>query len=308
MEWGALGMHSEGTPEISILMDSFRTLLRVEAITFFEDPAKPSSWMRDARLDYWDPAQEKWVKACDILADSAMHTHKLPKPVEAARFRVLLPWACVGNLRLGELVLHGQALGCSHPDAAAKKLVAVLFDEQDDFKSIFWVDRAFFNMKDVYSGGRSVEFNPHAQGGQDLFMVRSQAPYGHAVPNWDFEIVENPKPGQYRWLQWAWKAASPATQAMNFSPHGVEWPKDLPSASFYAGPGPPERTVKLSDKVPTEWKVERVDLWKAFGRDGKVNSMSIISAGGNMLMDQILLGATEKDLDMYGKGPAPAKK
>jgi hypothetical protein len=51
-----------------------------------------------------------------------------------------------------------------------------------------------------------------------------------------------------------------------------------------------------------------VDLWKAFGRDGKVNSMSIISAGGNMLMDQILLGATEKDLDMYGKGPAPAKK
>jgi len=164
------------------------------------------------------------------------------------------------------------------------------------------VDRAFFNMKDVYSGGRSVEFNPRAQGGLDLFMVRSQAPYGHAVPNWDFEIVENPKPGQYRWLQWAWKAASPATKAMTFTLGGGH---DQAVASFYVGPDTPERTVKLADTVPAEWKVERVDLWKAFGRDGRVNSFIIIAPGGNMLMDQILLGATEKDLDAFVKSQKP---
>ena len=41
-----------------------------------------------------------------------------------------------------------------------------------------------------------------------------QPPFGHATPNWDFEIVEKPaKPGQYRWLQFAYKAANPGTRA-----------------------------------------------------------------------------------------------
>ena len=36
-------------------------------------------------------------------------------------------------------------------------------------------------------------------------------PFGHAVPNWDFPIAEEPGPGQYRYLQFAWKATSEQT-------------------------------------------------------------------------------------------------
>jgi hypothetical protein len=65
-------------------------------------------------LEYWDAAIDKWTFAASMLADSATHTHTLPKPVEATRFRLIKSatpgiWP-VGNMRLGELVFSGNVL------------------------------------------------------------------------------------------------------------------------------------------------------------------------------------------------------
>jgi hypothetical protein len=62
---------------------------------------------------------------------SKMRT-KLPKPIEAALWRIKLPWGVCSNLRWGEIVLHGEVLGCSHSDVAAKRPLAVIFDEGAD--------------------------------------------------------------------------------------------------------------------------------------------------------------------------------
>jgi hypothetical protein len=53
-----------------------------------------------------------------------------------------------------------------------------------------------------------------AAGGQASAGPPWQHQFGHTIRNWDFEIAENPRPGQYRYLQFAWKAQSPQTKGI----------------------------------------------------------------------------------------------
>jgi hypothetical protein len=131
--------------------------------------------------------------------------------VEAARFRIVLPKMLCGNLRLGEIVLHGEALGASHPDAVALRPAAVLFDERNDLKG--YLHKATIALKGAYTGERcltvgtefAVAFGPWPEGSKV---------FGHTLPNWDFEIVENPQPGQYRYLQFAWRTLAQETRGV----------------------------------------------------------------------------------------------
>ena len=208
LTWASIGAIDSGWQgSFSLEIDTFRTQLRVTAITLVEDPAHPESWLRDARLEYWDAAKEQWAFAQYLTSDTPIHTHKLLKPIEAAKFRLARPdgagWPA-SNLRLARIVLHGETLGASHPDAIQNKPVAVLFDEREsDLNSV--VSPAFggsFQRGGAFSGGTYIRVEA------DKFIGPSwQPPFGHAVPNWDFAIVEKPeKPGQYRWLQFACKA------------------------------------------------------------------------------------------------------
>jgi hypothetical protein len=116
----------------NIELDTYRTQLRLTGLTFFEDPAHPESRLRDATVEYWNATKQRWVFLMNLLSDAPVHTHQFPKPVEAARFRIVLPVHWPGNIRLAEIVMHGEALGSSHPDVIAERPLAVLFDEGDD--------------------------------------------------------------------------------------------------------------------------------------------------------------------------------
>ncbi len=91
--------------------------LRVTGVTFVEDPAHPESWLRDMRMQVWDPATEKWIDGPLLLSDAATHTHQFEKPVEGTRFRFIgtgnlaLEWRWpISNIRLGEIVFHGETV------------------------------------------------------------------------------------------------------------------------------------------------------------------------------------------------------
>ena len=90
--------------------------LRVTAITLVEDPAHPESWMRDARLEYWDDAQKTWILAQYLTSDAAVHSHKLRKPVDASKFRFApgAGWP-TGGLRLVDIVFQGEAVPIEKP-------------------------------------------------------------------------------------------------------------------------------------------------------------------------------------------------
>ena len=110
MRWTDSGMIDSGwRGSFTLEFDASPANLRLTAITFIEDAQHPESWLHDARLEYWDTDQ--WVLAQYLTADAAIHSHKLAKPIVAAKFRLACPYGVgwpVGNLRLGEIVLHGE--------------------------------------------------------------------------------------------------------------------------------------------------------------------------------------------------------
>jgi hypothetical protein len=121
-------------------------------------------------------------------------------------------------------------------------------------------------------------------------------PFGHAIPNWDFEIAENPKPGQYRYLQFAWKATSKQTKGMALTIGQTTFGMRL---GLHAGEYKPTDGVvpkKVANQPPTDWEVVRVDLWDTFKKPIRVQMVGLSSRGGGAAFDQIVLGRTEKDL------------
>jgi hypothetical protein len=286
-----VGSFAETSPFNTVVIDTFRTQLRVAAITFAEDPAHPESWLRDLRLEAWDPVREQWFFVQELRSDSAVHSHKLEKPVEASRFRLVLPWGVCGNLRLAEIVLHGEKLGGSHPDVIARKPVAVLFDEGDDLKQSLVNGPLAFKFEGAHSGGRCLFLNADAR--KDAHW---QPPFGHVISNWDFEVVEHPQPGQYRWLQFSWRAQSPGAKGVMLALSGAHYGE---KALFHSGTFPKEDGIlprKMGDVPPQSWETVRVDLWEVYRKPVRIRSMSLAAAGGAAGYDQILLAREEKDL------------
>jgi len=277
--------------DFSLVFDTTRTQLRVNAITLVEDPAHPESWIRDARLEYWDVTKGQWVFAQYLTSDVAVHTHQLVKPIEARKFRLAKPdgagWG-TGNLWLAEVVFHGDRLGCSQPDALANRPVAVLFDEKTD----------------DYMEGADWRTGPEAFSGAQYLAVPADRQIGsQAMRDWDFEIVEKPeKPGQYRWLQFTCKALAPETQGA-----WVMIGQPFEGESLIVGNDGKARAwaskVPLADKLSTAWTTVRVDLWKIRSEqkpfDGKpmsIRGFLLDAVGGSAAFDRILLGRTEADL------------
>jgi hypothetical protein len=300
LEWTDIGYIDSGwRNKLTLEIDTFRTQLRVTGITFVEDPDHPESWLRDMRLQWWDVAASVWRDGPYLLSDSATHSHAFHTPIEAAKFRLVSTgggtWP-VGNLRLGELVFHGESLGCSHPDAVAKNPVAVLFDESEaDVTSLKYPGRPFaIKYGGAYSGGKCLELSSAGETGPAWLP-----PFGHAVPNWDFEIAEEPKAGQYRYLQFAWRANSDKSTGMGLL-LGRAWPGG--GVAVVAGDARWKEGVivehKIDGKLPTEWTNVRVDLWALTkGKPPRIQALSLMATGGGAQFDQIVLGRTTADLD-----------
>ena len=281
LTWETVDGFAEMSPVNWLQIDTGNQLLRLEGITLYEDPAHPESWLRDASFDRWDGDAGRWVTAMPLLSDAAVHSHRFPAPVEGTRFRILLPWGCDGNVRLGEITLHGRNLGPSHPDVRAKQPVAVVFDE---------------NLADIteqyqngFCPGYKPKSGPEAYSGANYFVIepwRGDAesiiwPYAQ-VTHWRFTIAENPEPGEYRWVQFAAKSLSANTRRVTFRPGH---PDVSPVARF--------------DHPDERWQTYRVDLWTLLGKpkQARVVTQFLFGVeGGPAAFDQVLLGRTPEDL------------
>jgi len=298
IDWTNIQMVDSGwVGRYTFQIDTFNTQLNITGITFYEDPSYIESWLRDVRLEYWDPVDEIWQIGPYMVSDSAVHTHMFDKPIGASKIRLVSTgggsWP-VGNIRLSELVLHGTVGKASHPDVVAERPLAILFDEKD---SDLLPGRVMMNYggrpyvikyDDGFSGDKSVALTSESSTGAYYYAEYG----GHVIPNWLFEIVEYPGPGQYRYLQFAIKALSPdVTQVSVWFP-GIQLA--FGGNADLLGVGGPR---VLDEKVPTEWTTVRADLWMLRGNiDYILNSFSFGSKGGGVAIDQIVLGRTLEDL------------
>lgn len=302
LEWSDISYLDSGWREkLAVQVDTFRSQLRVTGITIVENPDHPESWTRDMRLQWWDAGSEVWQDGPYLLygGDDPTHTHWFNQPVEAARFRFVstggASWP-VGNIRWGELVFHGEATGPSHPDAVANRPVAVLFDEREvDLRSLMTHgDHPFeFRYDDAFSGGKCLALSRAG-----ATAPHWKPPFGHVLPNWDFSIVEEPRqPGEYRWLEFAWKASSAETTGLTLrlGPHhggGVS----LTAGQAAAFEGAIEDSQAAAP--PHEWTTIRVDLWELHRREPfAIRSISLGATGGGGLFDNIRLARSPTDLD-----------
>ncbi len=309
LEWTDISYVDSGWKgKLVVQVDTFRSQVRLKGITIVEDSKHPESWTRDTRLEWWDATAEKWQTGPYLLfnghvpsggGDTVAHTHWFDKPLEAAKFRFVTTGGAswpVGNLRWGELVFHGEILGPSHPDAVANRPVATLFDEQEDvLKNLLaYGDYPFaFRYDDAAAGGKCLALT---RAGNTTATWRP--PFGHVLPNWDFEIVENPtRSGEYRWLEFSWKAAAPDTKGVSLRVgphHGAGVALNAGEATPFEG----AVVVKHAASAPSSWETVRVDLWKLHGgKPFSIRSMSLGAVGGGALFDRIRLGRTEKDLN-----------
>jgi len=281
----------------TFVIDTFKIQMNITGITFYEDPNHTESWMRDVRLEYWDPIDEVWKLGPYMVSDSAVHTHMFDTPIGASKIRLVSTgggsWP-VGNIRFSELVLHGTVGGGAHPDVVAKKPVAVLFDEKDsDLQPgtalMNYGDRPIFIKYDeAYTGSKSLALTKEGSTAGYYYPQYG----GHVIPMWHFEIVENPELGQYRYIQFAVKALSPETTqiALNMPYFYLS----LGGNADILGAGGPR---VISEEVPQEWTTVRADLWMLAGnRDFIFNSIAFASKGGGAIFDQIVLGRTLEDL------------
>lgn len=227
------------------------------------------------------------------------HTHWFDKPIEAAKFRFVSTgggtWPS-GNLRLGELVFHGERLGSSHPDAVAKKPLAVLFDEDES--------ELRFSLKHGHNPQFDFLYDGAQSGGKALWLKDAgnagamwRPPFGHAIPNWNFTITETPEPGQYRWLQFAWKATSPKTTGI-----GLLIGRNFPAGGYAVTCG--NQTIRdgavatksIEGPVPTEWQTITLDLWALSPKKPlTIQSLTLFSSSGGAAFDRIVLSRDEKD-------------
>lgn len=293
LNWRDVYPVGSGNTNLTLVIDRFNTNLRVNAVTIVEDPEHPESWLRDVTFEFWNPGREIWQTAGRLLSDQATHTHYLKQPVEAARFRLSLPAAFVGNLRISEIMLHGEELGPSHPDSVANRPHAVLFDENEsDLQSLKYPSNGFaFRYDDAFRGGKCLSMDA-----DKIASAYYRPPFGHLIPNWNFRVVENPtKPGEYRWLTFAWKG-SETTRGMTLrvGEHHAG------GVALHAGEATRFESIlaspSVADKPPTQWTVVTVDLWKLAGREMTIASMSLGTIGGPAQFDRIILGRTEADV------------
>jgi hypothetical protein len=123
-------------------------------------------------------------------------------------------------------------------------------------------------------------------------------PFGHAIPNWDFEIAEKPEPGQYRYLRFAWKATSANTTGMSLL-LGRTWPGRGIAVSVGDVKWPEGVIVerRIAGKPPTEWRIETIDLWEATkGKPPRIQALCLRAAGGGAVFDQIILTRSLEDI------------
>jgi outer membrane protein assembly factor BamB len=292
LAWADVGGFAEGVVSNALQIDTFNRQLRVEAITLVEDPRHPESWLRDVRLEYWEPTAQAWRSAGTLVSDAATHTHRLATPRESARWR-LVPSDLSGNLRLAQVALHGKDLGPSHPDVMAKRPVAVLFDESDELKhaGLVGLPGITFAFGDAHSGGRFLHVAPGAKA-----YPPWRPPFGHVLPGWDFPIAEKPGPGEYRYLRFAYKALSPKTTGLTLRLDGESYGR---AVSVSAGAMPKEDDAiakKVADEPALAWTVVEVDLWEVLKKPTRIRGLRLESRGGAAGFDRVLLGRTLEDL------------
>ena len=154
----------------------------------------------------------------------------------------------------------------------------VLFE--DDQEILEWLNEG--------GGTASIDTSDKNRGFTSLKITPFQR-YSARIPNWSFNIRENPEPGEFRYLSFAWKAPKADGVLIEISDNG-SWPSpNSPKGRYLSGKNTTDwQATSLAGESPADWTLVIRDLWKDSG-DITITGIAPTALGGPAWFDQIEL-------------------
>ena len=180
--------------------------------------------------------------------------------------------------------------GCVEPLPAEQPLA--VFEDQPEFvASLTEGDgAATLIMEDKFSGAASAKVTPGQR-------------FNGMLPGLAAKIRQNPGPGEYRYLQFAWKKQGGQRIGLQLGHDGKFGPEDGKPAKFRydAGPGPGESfggALRIDGNLPGGFVLVTRDLFADFG-EFTFTGLAVAPLDGEFaLFDHIYLGRNLRDFDL----------
>jgi hypothetical protein len=136
-----------------------------------------------------------------------------------------------------------------------------------------------------------------------------------SITGWNLPIRDEPNPGEYRYLRFAWKKRGGQQIGLHLARAGgfaaVEEPNPRDSLRYHAGRGVEKeygKSIQLRDQPPDQWEVVTRDLWTDFGSFDMTGIRFVCGDGDSAWFDHIYLARTPYELDRMTSrlnNPAP---
>jgi hypothetical protein len=187
---------------------------------------------------------------------------------------------------------------CPSPIPPTQPLV--IFEDQPEFVANLLEGNgtATLESADKYSGKSSVKVTPDQR-------------FNERLPGLGVRIRQNPGPGEYRFLRFAWKKKGGQNICLQLN-HDGQWgpsPTNPGKFRYHAGPGPEcyGASLAIDNKIPTDWVVVTRDLYADFG-EFTLTGIALSPVDGEFaLFDHLYLGKTTRDFESV-KPPSPGGK
>ncbi len=154
--------------------------------------------------------------------------------------------------------------------------------------TLFEDERSFADVLTEGDGTVRIHADDPFSGDASLAVTPPQR-WNLRIPGWDYRIVENPGPEEFRYLRLAWKSQGGHGVMIELAGDG-EWPPaDQPLRRYYAGRNTTGwEAVEVSADVPGDWAVVTRDLWRDFG-SFTLTGIAPTAMGGEAFFDRIEL-------------------
>jgi putative heme-binding domain-containing protein len=165
-----------------------------------------------------------------------------------------------------------QTLGSAQPETV------VLFDDDAEFVQLL-----------TEGDGHARLESSDCHAGEVALAVSPPQRFSAHIPGWEYQITEDPEPGQFRYLRFAWKQPAGDGVMLELAASG-SWPAATDSRQrYYSGHNTTGwQAVRVSDETPAQWTVVTRDLWKDFG-SFTLTGIAPTAMNGEALFDRIEL-------------------
>jgi hypothetical protein len=137
----------------------------------------------------------------------------------------------------------------------------------------------------------------HFSGVRSLAVTKVQR-FNAYIPGWRYQIAENPIPGQFRFIRFAWKRTEAAGIMLQLHAWPNGWEHRYFAGSLSQSTQAWGSMTRIAEDPPRQWELVTRDLFADFGPMTITGiGFSALEGPGHAYFDHIYLGRTVEDLD-----------